>query len=98
MCMFRIGRKAKHAVMVVSNALVEGVGAGAGRGMWLEFPLELRTEESVTMAIGNRTAVGVKLPRKSLLGAEDIVSPIVERGRQGACAAAAWQGGQTNQL
>ena len=97
-CMFWIDRKAKHAVVTVSKALAEGVRAGAGRGMRLEFPLELRTEESVATAIEDRTAVGAELPRRPLLGAEDTVSSIVERDGQGACAATAWQGSQPNQL
>ena len=54
----------------------------------LDFPLELRTLESVATAIGNRTALGVKLPREPPLGAEDVVSPIVEHSGQGAFAAA----------
>ena len=70
--------------MAASDALPEGVGAGTGRGTLLcELPLELRTVESVAAAIEYRTALRIKLPRKPPLGAEDSVSAIVKRNREG---------------
>merc|ERR1712086_1225564 len=84
---FWIFGKAEHAMRAVSDALAEGVGAGAGREMLrCEFPLELRTVETVAAAIGQGTALGIKLPRKPHLGAEDAVSVIVDRSGEGAVA------------
>ena len=85
-------------MMAVSDALAEGVGAGAGRGMLrCEVPLELRTVETVAAAIGQGTAPGIKLPRKPPLGAEDAVSAIADRSGEGAFAPEARRGSQRNQ-
>ena len=95
---FWIFGKAEHAMMAVSDALAEGVGAGAGRGMLrCEVPLELRTVETVAAAIGQGTAPGIKLPRKPPLGAEDAVSAIADRSGEGAFAPEARRGSQRNQ-
>ena len=76
--------------MAISDALSEGVGAGARHGtLSCELLLELRAVESVATAIGSKMVLVIKLPRKPPLGAEDAVAMIVPYGRERAVASEA---------
>ena len=80
-------------MIAISDALAEGIGADTHHGtLPCKLSLELQSIESVAaaIAIGSRTALVIKLPRKGPPRAEDTLAVIMLHSKEEAVTPEAW--------